>query len=116
MKKRVFAIAIFFIVVIAIITAIGCVIGYNNTSDAIKQEQLVKINEINQLINMGKIDEAKIGINEIDTYLRSTTNSFNPTFIILSGVASSVFIILVFIYIYFQILRPFDKLKNYLLL
>ncbi len=113
MKRKISIIAIFFIILISIITIVGCVIGYNNTSDALKQEQLVKINEINQLINSGNIDEAKLKINDIDTYLRSTTNTFNPTFIILSGVASILFVLLVFTYIYFAILRPFDKLKGF---
>ena len=113
MKRKISIIAIFFIILISIITIVGCVIGYNNTSDALKQDQLVKINEINQLINSGNIDEAKLKINDIDTYLRSTTNTFNPTFIILSGVASILFVLLVFTYIYFAILRPFDKLKGF---
>ena len=113
MKKKVFVIVIAFILLITIITIIGCVLGYKNTSDALREEQIVKINEINQLINNGNTDEAKLKINEIDTYLRTTSNSFNPTFIVLSGVASILFIILVFTYIYFSILRPFDKLKNF---
>ena len=113
MKKRIFIISVSFIILIAIITAIGCVVGYNNTSDILKQEQLIKINEINQLINSGNTEEAKLRLNEIDTYLRATSNTFNPTFIILSGVASILFIIIVFTYIYFSILRPFDKLKNF---
>ena len=113
MKKRIFIISVSFIILIAIITAIGCVVGYKNTSDILKQEQLIKINEINQLINSGNTEEAKLRLNEIDTYLRATSNTFNPTFIILSGVASILFIIIVFTYIYFSILRPFDKLKNF---
>ena len=44
MKKRIFFISLFFILIISIITVVGCVLGYQNTSDLLKEEQLVNIN------------------------------------------------------------------------
>ncbi|MCR4898627.1 MAG: HAMP domain-containing histidine kinase [Acholeplasmatales bacterium] len=113
MKKRIFFISLFFILIISIITVVGCVLGYRNTSDLLKEEQLVNINEINQLINNGKLNEAKVKLNELDLYLRNISNEFNPKYLIIIGSLAILFIVLVFLYIYFSILRPFDKLKSF---
>ena len=113
MKKRIFLITISFIIVMVIITIIFCVNGYKANTDALKAEQLVNINEIKQLINNGKYDEAIVLVDGIDNYLRETNNHFNPTLIILNASISSLFVIIVFLYIYFSILRPFDKLKSF---
>lgn len=111
MKKRVFFISFAFILLIIIATIIVCINGYNTHSDALRNEQLVNINEIEQLMNEGKIDEANQMLNNLDSYLRSTSNKFNPTAIIIMASISIIFVIIVFLYIYFSILRPFDKLK-----
>ena len=113
MKKRIFLITISFIIVMVIITIIFCVNGYKANTDALKAEQLVNINEIKQLINNGKYDEAIVLVDGIDNYLRETNNHFNPTLIIINASISSLFVIIVFLYVYFSILRPFDKLKSF---
>ena len=111
MKKRVFFVSLAFILLIIIATIIVCINGYNTHSDALRNEQLVNINEIEQLMNQGKIDEAKQMLNNLESYLRNTSNKFNPTNIIIIASISILFVIVVFLYIYFSILRPFDKLK-----
>ena len=98
MKKRIFFISLFFILIISIITVVGCVLGYQNTSDLLKEEQLVNINEINQLINNGKLDEAKVKLNELDLYLRNISNEFNPKYLIIIGSLAILFIVLVFFF------------------
>ena len=113
MKRRIFFISIFFILIIVIIAIVGCVIGYQNTSDLTRQEQLVKINEIEQLINNNEIAEAKTKLNDVDNYLRITSAKFDPTFIIIMATVAVLFVALVFGYIYFSILKPFDKLKGF---
>ena len=113
MKKKFFLVSLFFIVVIIIVTISGCIIGYTNASDLARQEQLVKINEVEQLMNNNRYDEAKVVLTEIDDYLRATSNTFNPVFLIFMAGVAVLFIIVVFLYIYFSILRPFDKLKYF---
>ena len=113
MKKRVFFVSLAFILLIIIATIIVCINGYNTHSDALRNEQLVNINEIEQLMNQGKIDEAKQMLNNLESYLRNTSNKFNPTNIIIIASISILFVIVVFLYIYFSILRPFDKLKAF---
>ena len=111
MKKKIFGITLFFILSIIVVTTIVIVLGYNNNSDELRTTQLVNINEVQQLINSGRLEEANAKLNSIDNYLRGVENSYNPTTLIIVSAISILFIILVFAYIYFAILRPFDKLK-----
>ena len=113
MKKKIFGITLFFILSIIVVTTIVIVLGYNNNSDELRTTQLVNINEIHQLINSGRLEEANAKLNSIDNYLRGVENSYNPTTLIIVSAISILFIILVFVYIYFAILRPFDKLKGF---
>ena len=113
MKKRILIITIGFILVMAIITIIFCVNGYKNSSSDALAKQLVNINEIKQLINNGELEKANLVIDNLDNYLREINNKFDPTLIILNATISSVFVIVVFLYVYFSILRPFDKLKGF---
>lgn len=113
MKKKIFGITLFFILSIIVVTTIVIVLGYNNNSDELRTTQLVNINEVQQLINSGRLEEANAKLNSIDNYLRGVENSYNPTTLIIVSAISILFIILVFAYIYFAILRPFDKLKGF---
>lgn len=113
MKKKVFFIALAFILLIIIATIIIIVNGYNTNSDYLREIEIVNINEIKELINEGKNTEANEMLNEIDNYLRNTSTNFNPSLIITISSISILFVIIVFLYIYFSILRPFDKLKGF---
>ena len=111
MKKKIFGITLFFILSIIVVTTIVIVLGYSNNSDELRTTQLVNINEVQQLINSGRLEEANAKLNSIDNYLRGVENSYNPTTLIIVSSISILFIILVFTYIYFAILRPFDNQK-----
>jgi len=113
MKKKVFFIALAFILLIIIATIIIIVNGYNTNSDYLREIEIVNINEIKELINEEKNTEANEMLNEIDNYLRNTSTNFNPSLIITISSISILFVIIVFLYIYFSILRPFDKLKRF---
>ena len=113
MKKKIFFITLSFIFILIIITTIFCINGYNKNTDDLREQQLVHINETEQLINNDEYDKAYQKLNEIDKYLRETSNDFDPTLIILNTSITIIFLIAVFLYIYFSILRPFDKLKGF---
>jgi signal transduction histidine kinase len=113
MKKKIFFVTLAFISILIITTVIFCISLYNKNTNDVRNEQLVKINEIQQLINNGEYEEAKEKLNTIDSYLRETSNSFDPTLIIINTSISISFVIIIFLYIYFAILRPFDKLKDF---
>ncbi|MBQ7642040.1 MAG: HAMP domain-containing histidine kinase [Acholeplasmatales bacterium] len=113
MKKKIFFITLAFILLIIIATIIIVINGYNTNSDYLREIELVNINEIKELINEGKNVEANEMLNDLDNYLRNTSTNFNPSLIITISSISILFVIVVFLYIYFSILRPFDKLKGF---
>ena len=83
MKKRIFFICVFFIIIIAIFTISFCIYQHNLNSDTIKNNQIVNINEIEQLIKIGDIDLATSKLDDLATYLRGTNTGFNYTPIII---------------------------------
>ena len=113
MKKRIFFICVFFIIIIAIFTVSVCIYQHNLNSDTVKNNQIVNINEIEQLISLGRIDEANSKLESLSDYLRGTNTGINYTPIIIMASISVLFVLVLFIYVYYQILRPFDKLKGF---
>ena len=113
MKKRIFFICLFFIIVIGIFTVSICIYQHNLNSDDIKNNQVVNINEIEQLINAGRISEANAKLDSLADYLRGTETGINYTPIIIMASISVIFVLVLFLYVYYQILRPFDKLKGF---
>lgn len=84
----------------------------NNQSD--KSQQIVALNEINQLVNTGDTALAKAKIAELEESIRNTMiiEQNNTQILIIAGV-SLVFLLVVSLYLYFAVLRPFDKLKGF---
>ena len=79
MKKRIFFICVFFIIIIAIFTVSVCIYQHNLNSDTVKNNQIVNINEIEQLISLGRIDEA-------NSKLESLSDFFvNPPLLYITG-------------------------------
>ena len=79
-----------------------------------RSEQIVAANEIEQLARLGKSEEAAGKAKEMQQLLRmsdSVQKDDNRT-ILFCGI-SLVFLFLVFGYVYFAILRPFDKMKKF---
>lgn len=113
MKKRIFFICLFFIIIIGIFTLCICLYQNSLNSDTVKNNQIVNINEIEQLMNQGKIDEANAKLESLADYLRGTNTGFNYTPIIIMASISVLFVLVLFVYVYYQILRPFDKLKGF---
>lgn len=113
MKKKIFFIVLFFSLAVVIVTTICVFLDYNSATDEVKNNQIVLVNEIDNLIKNGSYDEARLKLNDIDNFLRNVSNNYNPTNLILVASISIIFIILVFLYVYIAILRPFDKLKEF---
>ena len=77
-------------------------------------QQLVALNEISQLVNLGDTALAQEKISDLERSMRSTEiiKGSNNQILIIGGV-SLAFIMLYSVYIYFSVLRPFSKLKDF---
>lgn len=114
MKAKIIQITIFFSCLIIGITVIATLLTRSAESADSRSEQIVDINEISQLIEVGETAKAQQKISELQQNLRApfTTNTTSKTAIIIC-ILSVLFICTVFIYVYTRILRPFDKMKDF---
>ncbi|MBP0964048.1 MAG: HAMP domain-containing histidine kinase [Oscillospiraceae bacterium] len=114
MKKRIISIAALFSAIIMIAAMIFALPKNQTYFDDIKAEQLVALNEIEQLAKSGEYDKAA----EKTAALSEAVRAYRPpeetgnNSLILCGICV-VCIIYVLGYVYYAVLRPFEKLKGY---
>ena len=114
MKTRILRITILFSCLIIGITVLLIILsGTKDTSDR-RAEKILDCNEISQLIDMGEYEKAREKLADFQDSLRSPVDiENNNTKILIICCAAVLCIVLVFLYVYFKILRPFDKMKDF---
>lgn len=112
MKGKLLGILVFFTAVILGITAYFCVSDRMTDMQDVQSEQIVAANEIEQLVRMGKTEEAAAKAAKLQQSIRvSETGSKSGGRTLLLCAISLAFLFSVFGYIYFMILLPFDKME-----
>ena len=114
MKGRVIKITIIFSLLLVAATGILALSSRKSSPQDDRSQQLVDLNEISQLISRGDYDTAKQKTDEYTDMLRSKPleGSIGINGIIMC-ILTIVFMAMVFLYVYLNILRPFDKMKDY---
>ena len=114
MKGRVIKVTLTFSVLLIIATVL---LSYGKVMESpqdIRSEQLLDTNEISELIKKGDIDLAQ---EKLEIYQDSLRQSPLEESIGYSGVIMCAltifFMAMVFLYVYINILRPFDKMKDF---
>ncbi len=114
MKSKIIQITIIFSCLIIGITVIATLLTRSAESADTRSEQIVDVNEISQLIEMGETSKAQQKLSELQQNLRAPfTNQTTPKTAIIICILSILCICTVFIYVYTRILRPFDKMKDF---
>jgi len=114
MKKKIFRASMVFSFLIIIIAA--CFLNYDMrvNSHNVKSEQIIAANEVEQLIRSDNIEKAAEKASELkENIRRSDTSYHNYSRTVMICVTGLAFIALTFGYVYFAILRPFDKMKGF---
>ena len=114
MKNKLFLVTAVFAAVLIFLTCFFyfSVPAQNNQND--KSQQIVALNEIDRLVNSGDTALAQEKISDLDKSMRNTEiYEQNNTQILIIGGVSLAFLIVVSLYIYLAVLRPFDKLKEF---
>lgn len=114
MKNKLFAITAVFSVVIIFFTGLFYFSTPVQNNQSNKSEQIVALNEIDQLVKSGETELAQQKIAEFDRNIRNSeiiTQSDNQMIIV--GGVGLVFVLVVSFYIYFTVLRPFEKLEGF---
>ncbi|MCR4990459.1 MAG: HAMP domain-containing histidine kinase [Lachnospiraceae bacterium] len=114
MKGRVIKITIIFSLLLVAVTGLPALNSRKSDQQDMRSEQLVDINEISQLIDRGDYDIAKQKIEEYAESLRGEPleGSVGINGIVMCTL-TIIFMAMVFLYVYLNILRPFDKMKDY---
>ena len=114
MKKYLITAAIAFIALLAVVTALLCNVA-EKPPEVDFGSYTVAANEIEQLIANGDTATAQIRAAELKTalseYVPESSNSTSYLWVIFA--VCSALIITVFLYIWFAILRPFEKLTGF---
>ena len=114
MKGRVIRITVIFSLLLVAVTGIIALSSRKLSPQDERSQQLVDLNEISQLISRGDYDTAKQKTDEYADMLRSKPleDSFGINGIVMCAL-TIFFMAMVFLYVYINILRPFDKMKDY---
>ena len=114
MKGRIIKITVIFSLLLVAVTIILALSSRKSDPQDDRSQQLVDLNEISQLINRGDYDTAKQKTDEYTDMLRSKpledSVGINGT---IMCTLTIIFMVMVFLYVYMNILRPFDKMKDY---
>ncbi len=114
MKGRLVSVTVLFSVLIIIAASIFYISEKQADPQDNRSEQLVAVNEIEQLVKNGEYEKLPEKTAELSESIRSSeaVSNVNIGIFIMCGICI-VFCAVIFIYVYFAILRPFDKLKGF---
>lgn len=114
MKGRIVSLAVLFSSLIIIVTGILYFSERQTNSQDKISEQLVIINEIEQLAKMGEYEKLteKTAVLSESIHSMQTVSDTDGGIFIMCGICI-IFIGVIFGYIYFAMLRPFEKLKGF---
>lgn len=114
MKNKLMAATLAFAAAIIAITAFFLISDRMVDPEDIKSGQIVAANELEQLIISGQTDKASEKAAELKEWLRRSDHDYHSDkrSIAVCGI-SLAFAFAIFGYVYFAILRPFDKMKNF---
>ena len=114
MKGRVLKVTVIFSLLLVVATGILALNSRKSSPQDDRSQQLLDLNEISQLINRGDYDAAKQKTDEYADMLRSKPleESVGINGIVMC-VLTVFFMAMVFLYVYMNILRPFDKMRDY---
>lgn len=114
MKIKLISVTLLFSLVIILLSAGFYVSSRSVSPEEEKSEYIVALNEIKQLANQGKYEQAQEKISGLQAYTQQLTEQKSGGAVIWILCACSVlFFITAFGYIYLAILRPFDKMKDF---
>lgn len=115
MKTKLLYISLLFSFIILLTTVFFCLyLKKAANHDEQSAEQIIALNEIEQLAKSGQRDALSEKTAELSESIESEQLVYSGILpLLILCIICILFIITVFFYIYFQILRPFDKMKSF---
>ncbi len=114
MKNKLIGAAAVFAAVIVAITACFLISDRAVDPQDVKSEQIISANEIEQLTRLGQTEQAAEKASELQESIDKSDADYHTDSrtLMMCGIGLS-FVLVVFGYVYFAILRPFDKMKAF---
>lgn len=114
MKSKLFSAAAVFALIIAALTGAFCFLSQNTDPDEQRSDNLVALNEIIQLAEDGENSRITEKAQLLRENIRNSeqTAVSNNSVLIFGGIMLLV-VCIIFLYIYFAILRPFEKMQKF---
>lgn len=114
MKKKLVEMVLLFAAALLIVTGCFFYTSQKENREDSRLEQIVAVNEIEQLIQKGDYEKAALKTDALQQQLRQSMDLQNGSKLLfwLCGICL-LFLLLVFVYVYVSILRPFDKLQDF---
>lgn len=114
MKNKAIAVMICFAVLFTSVTLVLYFSSPVDNSQSEKSGQIVALNEIDQLVKAGDNEEASLKISDLQDKIKSADNEKrgNGRILIIGGTGLAL-ILLVLLYVYLSVLRPFGKLEDF---
>ncbi|MBR6044601.1 MAG: HAMP domain-containing histidine kinase [Ruminococcus sp.] len=115
MKKKLFGAALLFAALLSALTAVFAFSGSNSSQTDERAEAVVDLAEIDSLYRSGRTEEAARRSEELRERLRSeprSSGSSGRRIYVMYGISLGM-IAAVFLYVYYSILRPFDRLGRF---
>lgn len=114
MKNKLIKAVVFFAAVIITITACFLISDRAVDPKDIKSEQIIAANEVEQLTRSGQTEQALKKVSELQQSIRRSDSGYHTDRrTVIMCVIGLTFVLTTFGYIYFAIIRPFEKMKNF---
>lgn len=122
MKKRIFSVMGFFMALLLMAAGFLYFAGKQENVGSRKAEQLVALNEIEQLAKAGELEKVSEKTEELSKNIRAEAVVSGGIFgqqyvtknmIFIMGAIYMAFLLVIFGYVYFAILRPFEKMQDF---
>lgn len=113
-KSRIISITLLFAVVLCILTGGLYLLQKQSHSQDKKAEQILAVNEMEQLAKAGEYDQIEEKAAKLQDSIRAeeAASDGSSALFLMCGVCM-IFLLVIFVYVYFAILRPFDKMKHF---
>ncbi len=114
MKNRILGISILFLLLIIFSAGFLFIAGRQKNMEEEQARQILAANELEQLAKQGNLEAVLQKTASLQESLRAEkSGTGEPGYILIISGVCIVYVVVVFAYIYFSILKPFDKMKQF---